>query len=71
MAEVKADRVFFGKREAMIAEVGAFAGCIGKYLVMCDGPAQFDTEGADTLADARLIAKESADYYGVKTVRVR
>jgi hypothetical protein len=70
MAEVKADRVLFGKRDAMIAEVGAFAGCTGKYLVMCDGPAQFDTEGADTLAEARLIAKDAADYYGVETIRV-
>jgi hypothetical protein len=70
MAEIKAERVFFGDREAMIAEVGAFGGAKGKFLVMADGPAQFDTEGADTLKEARRLAKEVAEYYGAQTVRV-
>lgn len=66
----KAEAVYFGLRDAMVAEVSAFGFVEGKYLIMPAGDVQFDTEGADTLKDAKAIAAEQAAWLGCKIVRV-
>lgn len=69
-ASPKAEAVYFGLRDNMIAEVAAFYGAAGKYLVMPVGDVQFDTEGADTLKDAKALAREYANWLGCKIIRV-
>jgi hypothetical protein len=62
--------IYYGRREAMIAECSAHVGTEGKWLVMPYGEARFTTEGVDSEADARAIAKEYAQQTGAKLVRV-
>lgn len=76
--EITPETIYFGKVEDMIAEVGALdmgteffkRGNI-RYAVMPMGDAQFDTEFCSTLADAKAVAREYANYYRIaKIVRV-
>jgi hypothetical protein len=65
--------IYWGLTEAMVAEVGAWdypADMAGKYAVMGDGEAQFDTIPCHTQAEARNEAKAWAKATGAKLVRI-
>jgi hypothetical protein len=72
-------RIYFGKIDAMIAEVGAFdmgeawfKECGYKYAVLAHDEAgtNFGTEYHSTKADAKAFAKEWADAIGGKIAAV-
>jgi hypothetical protein len=63
-------RIYYGRREAMIAECSAAPYVEGKWLVMPYGEAQFATEGVDTEVDAREMAGGYARQTGARVVRV-
>lgn len=64
--------IYCGPREAIITEVGGLAHIYpGKYLIQPDGPAAWDADGADTLADLEaLIAEYRQQFPGIKIVRL-
>ena len=65
--------IYWGLTEAMVAEVGAFDysdAIQGKYSVMGDGDAQFDTIPCRTQVEARNEAKAWAKATGAKLVRI-
>lgn len=69
--------VYFGKIEAMVAEVSALVmpdkwHCEHghKYAVVVVGEAQYDTDFCKTVTEARSIAKEQAKALNVKVVRI-
>lgn len=63
-------RLFVGRREDVIAEVGGMSHIYGgKYLIQPDGEGNYDAEGADTLKDAKEMVKEfSRVYPGIQVV---
>lgn len=73
--EITPETIYFGKVEDMIAEVGALdmgteffkRGNI-RYAVMPMGDAQFDTEFCSDLKTAKVVAKDYAEYYGIKKI---
>jgi hypothetical protein len=75
---VKPERIFAGPREAMVTEVAAFdpvahdivSADRARYLIMPDGDAMWDTDYAATKREAREMARELAQAYGVKVVWV-
>lgn len=73
MANVTVSAVYYGTKEAMIAEVGAHD-CSsyddGRFYVMADGDAQFCTDAFTTIRAAKEYAKELAAEYGCKIARV-
>jgi hypothetical protein len=71
----KIECIYWGEREAMIAEVSAFispliAPAQSRYLVMPYGNGQWDTYPAATESDARLLATDLAHQENVPAYRV-
>lgn len=67
--------IAYGLAADMISEVSAFDynGCCGtahRYYVMPVGDAQWDTDAADTLKDAKELAREMARNLGCGILRV-
>jgi hypothetical protein len=65
-------RIFVGKHDRMVAEVGAFDFRDGRrdmnelrWTLMCDADVQMDTECFTTKADAMSVAREYAEVLGV------
>lgn len=54
---IQIDGIYYGEREAMMAECGTNPVYPGAYLVQIMGDAQWDAEGFDTLEEARESAK--------------
>jgi hypothetical protein len=51
--------LYVGKRETIIAELGGLTHIYkGAFLIQPDGPASYDAEGADTLADTQALVVE-------------
>lgn len=67
--------IFYGPVEAMMAEVGAAdpreQNKNHKWAVMPAGDEPWDTHGCYNLAHALEIARELADFFGVKHSRVK
>jgi len=66
----KIDAVYYGKRDAMIAEVATKDFYEGRYLVEIVGDGQWDAEGFSSIREARKYAKTLAAHYGVRTSHV-
>lgn len=77
------DKVAFGKYDNMVAEVGsldylAYLRRIGesydarnyRYAVMVVGKKQYDTEFFRTIKDAKAVAAQMANHYGVNVWHV-
>ncbi len=62
------DRIFCGKRDAVIAEYGGLAHIYpGKYLIQPDGNGNYDADGVDTLKDLKeLVADYRRIYPGIE-----
>ena len=66
----KIDGVYYGKRDAMIAEVGTPDYYEGRYLVQIVGEGDWDAEGFNNKKEATAHAKYVAAQFSTKTVRV-
>ena len=64
------DGIYYGKRDAMIAEVSTQPFYEGRYLVQIIGDGQWDAEGFTSIREARKQAKYLAKTYGVRTSHV-
>ncbi len=67
----KPDAVYYGPRDAMIAEVSTPSFYDGKYLAQIVGAATWDAEGFSTLEEARDYAEGTAAHYGVRAEGLR
>jgi hypothetical protein len=77
LTEAKPAAIYWGERDAMIAEVSAWdPRKIGikpnecRYLVMPLGDVDFDTEWCATAQEAKQTAKVTAEHYSIRAIRV-
>ena len=58
------DRIFYGKRDAVIREVGGLTHIYpGKYLIQPDGNATYDADAAGSAEDLKALIKEYRALY--------
>lgn len=64
------EAIYWGKRDAMAAEVSTPDFYEGAWLVQPIGAETWDAEGFATEAEAREAAQITAEVYGVETIKV-
>lgn len=64
------DAVYYGPRDAMIAEVSTPDYYAGRYLIQIVGDGTWDADGTSNLREAKKMAKALAKTLNVKAILV-